>query len=216
MLQHHAINNHVMTKHASILSSVLVASLTLLLPRFFMDCPDDTDCDMQPRCLCDDTCADGLNPNFEFQFDAVNGWIDLQNVNSSGRTLAASFDGLRWSRVGINGRVVMNNSNNSPGPCPIALRDQLNPNKIFAYQGQRSCQCAPKVNEQAIYNAVEDAELYPLIAETCRCQDYDFVFPDGKEVSAFNASLELHLAKKNQRTFSVSQIDITARKVYLQ
>ena len=200
-----------MNKHSSFLIGLLFALTLTSLPWIPNFCESPTDPPPPPTTP---TCS--FDANYELEFNPNQCFLQIKNWGNSTCNLVFSFDQTSWTAVDGNGVIWLSNTENLNGRCPIFLKDILNPGKLLPYKGNSHCNCTPPFNAQAIYDVVENPIANSLIAETCRCGDFTFVFPDGKEVPAFQVSLRLHLDKLNGIQYQVVEVDASNQKVILQ
>ena len=198
-----------MNKHSSFLIGLLFALTLTSLPWILPFCEIHTDPPPPPR-----TCS--LEANYELEFDPNKCFLQIKNWEDLACNLAFSFDKTSWEAVDGNGVIWLSNTENLNGPCPIVLKDVLNPGTLLPYKGNSPCNCTPPFNARAIYDVVENPIANSLVAESCRCGDFTFVFPDGNEVPAFQVSLRLHLDKLNDIQYQVADVDAPNQKVILQ
>lgn len=198
-----------MNKHSSFVVGILFALTLTSVPWALKFCEGDHPQPPQPP-----TCS--FDPNYELEFDADSCFLQIKDWEYSRCNLEFSFDQTSWTRVTDNGVIWLSNTEGLSGPCPIVLKELLNPSKLMAYKGREACNCTPPFNAQAIYDVVENPIANSLIAETCRCGDFTFAFPDGAEVPAFQVSLRLHLDKLNGIQYEVASVDAPNQKVTLQ
>ena len=200
-----------MNKHSSFLIGLLFALTLTSIPWVLHFCEGQGRNEpLTPPTAC------SFDSNYELEFNSDSCYLQIRNWGNSTCNLAFSFDNTSWTAVDGDGVIWLSNTQGLNRPCPIVLKDVLNPGKLLPYKGQSPCNCTPPFNAQAIYDVVEDPISRSLTAETCRCADFMFVFPDGTEVPAFQVSLRLHLDKLNDIQYSVDSIDETNQTVFLR
>jgi hypothetical protein len=200
-----------MNKHSSFLIGLLFALTLTSLPWVLHFCEGGGP---QPQPQSAQTYS--LDANYELEFDPNECFLQIKDWENFACNLAFSFDKTSWTAVDGNGVIWLSNTENFSGRCPIFLKDVLNPGKLLRYQGDSPCNCTPPFNAQVIYDVVDDPISNSLIAETCRCSDFTFVFPDGTEIPAFQVSLRLHLDRLNGIQYQVTSVDAPNLKVILQ
>ena len=199
-----------MNKHSSFIVGTLFALTLTSFPWALQFCEGPTPTPPSPPTTC------SFDSNYELVFDADSCFLQIQDWENEGCNLNFSFDQVSWTKVAGNGVIWLSNTEGLSGPCPIVLKDPLNPSKLMPYKGNKACNCTPPFNAQAIYDVVESPISNSLIAETCRCGGFTFTFPDGTEVPAFQVSLRLHLDKLNGIQYEVASVDAPNQKVTLQ
>lgn len=198
-----------MNKHSSFLVGLLLALTFSCMPWVLKDCnePQQERRDSRPTC--------SLASNYEFAFDSTQCTLKIRNTSQE-CNLEYSLDQVRWDKV-VDGVIPLSNTITMTGPCPIVLKDlSSGAPRFMPYKGTSTCNCKPPFDAQDIYDVVANPISKSLVAASCRCSDFVFVFPNGDKLSAAQVSLKLHLDRLNDIQYSVDSIDENDQKVYLK